>query len=176
MKNTDNKKALFKKKIVNTALVKKNNKYFLIEELLKSNEISQYMKKNEPMFYRLYQGCGNIYIDANTNEIIDISDYENCMFVNTRNMYSEEFLNSEFFNKYHLEIVLNIMHIKGQKKLFDLRDKTNYKPLETADFLTCEFSRMHYQEIFDTLDDISLKKEASKKSRVKTKSKTINGK
>jgi len=161
-------------KIVNRCIVKTSNDYKLIEEIYNSKEVRKYTKKNDKNFYKLYLGSNYIYRDANTKEVLNIEDYENCLFVNTRNMCCFEFINSDFFKENHREILLYIMHINHYNNLIEVCN-TNYEELKSPEFLTSYFARNHYKEIFETLDQIIINKE-NKKQSCNVKRKVLNRK
>ena len=150
-------------------IAKKGEEYFLIEQNFNPHLYS--FEKLEGENADLYNKSVFVYVDANTKELVDITEFNPDNFVNTNWMLSEYFLNSEFFTNNKDDILLRIILIyKKQKenKLVDLKDKTCYKVLTSTEFLTSEYAKKHYKEIYDTLNN----KNNSKENK-KTKSKRV---
>ena len=135
-------------------------KYNLLEEVISPlNE-----KYND-----VYCNHLTIYRDANTGKVINYLEYEGCIYLNTRKIYSNEFVTSEFFTKNYNEIIMVLASIIKKRKLnktsmLNLNKKSVYKVLNSREFLTSDFAKKHYKEIYNTLDEVIIKKE-----KVKTK-------
>ncbi len=154
--------------VVSKILVKKDNEYDLIEKIInpKFYSLSTHLDDDN---YKIYRNNLMAYRNANTKKIINIADYEECSFVNTRVMCSKEFLNSDFFKENEVEIIFNICAIikenksyNNKHKVFDLNDRSCYKLLNSTEFLTSDFIKEHYEEIFNTLDNIVINREKAK--------------
>lgn len=159
--------------VVSKILIKKENAYDLIEKIINPKFYSL-STRLEDENYKIYRNSLMAFRNVNTKEIINITDYEGCSFVNTRIMCSKEFLNSDFFKKYEVEIIFNICAIikenknyNNKHKVFDLNDKACYRVLNSTEFLTSDFIKEHYDEIFNTLDNIVIEREIEKKKTKK---------
>ncbi|MBE6153142.1 MAG: hypothetical protein E7166_02790 [Firmicutes bacterium] len=172
MKIQDNMKEELNTAVVNRCFIKKDNEYFIIEEMNNSKEVRKFTKKIDRNLHKLYLSSNYIYRDARTDEIVDITNFENCLFINTRNICDIEFLQSEFFKKNHAEILMTIMIINKARKIIDVNDVSNYKLLRSKDFLTSDFVKDNIKDIFDTLNNILIEKETS--AEIKTKRKLLN--
>ena len=159
-------------KITNTTIVEKNGKYFLIEEIKNSRKVSKLLKENYPKLHKDYKFEPFVYKNNNTDVFVDIANFEGCKFVNIRNITSIEFFESEFFQKYKEKIVnliSNIAYKKGAKYYRCTTTTSVYDILETKEFLTSEFAKKHYKEIFNTIDSIIEEREQRKKFEDKNK-------
>lgn len=150
-------------------IAKKDDQYFLIEQNFNPHLYS--FEKLEGENSDLYNKSVFVYVDANTKKLIDITAFNPDNFVNVNGMLNEEFLTSEFYNNYKDDILLRILLIykkRKDNKITDLNGKKCYKILTSTKFLTSEFMKKRYKEIYDALNDINNKKE-----RRKTKSKRV---
>lgn len=154
--------------IISKILIKKDNEYDLIEEIINPKFYTKkiYFKDKN---YKVYRNSFIAYRNANTQEIINIIDYEGYEFVNTRVMCSKEFLNSDFFKNHEIEIIFNIYatidenkKYNNKYKAFNLNNKSCCKVLNSREFLTSDFIKEHYEEIFNTLDNIVINREKAK--------------
>ena len=161
MKKVTTKKPEYK--VENRGIVKTSEGYVLIEEILLTNELKQHIKSTNKLFYKMYSKSKYIYMDANKDEIVDIEKYYGCKFINTRNIDSIEFLESDFFKKNHTSIIMAIMYAFNEKNLFDLNNRKDYELLKSREFLTSDFAKKNYEIIFNTLNDIITARENSKK-------------
>lgn len=153
-------------KIINTGIVEKNGQYFIIEEIKNTRKVSKLLKEKYPQIHKYYRIEPYVYRNANNNEFIDIIKFQGCKFVNIRTITSPEFYESKFFQNYKEKIVDIISHIAYKKgpKYYKYTTTTFMSDiLETKEFLTSEFAKKHYKEIFNTLDNIVEEKEKRKK-------------
>lgn len=152
--------------IINTGIVEKNGKYFLIEEIKNTRKITKLLKEKYPKLHKYYRVEPYVYRNSNSDVFVDITSFESCKFVNIRNITSPEFLESEFFQNHKdkiVDIINNISYKRGPKYYTYTTFTLAYDILETKEFLTSEFAKKHYKEIFNTIDKIVEEREQRKK-------------
>ena len=140
--------SIFDSFVFDRYIVKKENEYFILEEIINPNAFSYRTIGEEPIIFR----------NCKTGDFYDGINFRGCGYVYLKSISSKEFLNSDFMNKHRDELCPKLYLISkklnGKNSLIIKKGGIDSKLINSQEFLNSEFLEENIEELYENLKEI----------------------